>query len=70
MSCKACRSASTALRMTYEGDLFGLLNPFAILSGLVSVAMLAMHGGAYLALKAERPCRIARRAYARFAACT
>jgi cytochrome bd ubiquinol oxidase subunit II len=43
------------MRMTYEGDLFGLLNPFAVLSGLVSVAMLAMHGGAYLALKAEEP---------------
>ena len=43
------------LRMTYEGTLFGLLNPFALLCGLVSVAMLTMHGGAYLALKAEEP---------------
>ncbi|HLW90921.1 MAG TPA: cytochrome d ubiquinol oxidase subunit II [Roseiarcus sp.] len=43
------------LRMTYEGTLFGLLNPFALLCGLVSVAMLTMHGGAYLALKAEAP---------------
>jgi cytochrome bd ubiquinol oxidase subunit II len=43
------------LRMTYEGTLFGLLNPFALLCGLVSVAMLTMHGGAYLALKADRP---------------
>jgi cytochrome bd ubiquinol oxidase subunit II len=43
------------LRMTYEGNLFGLLNPFALLCGLVSVAMLAMHGGAYLALKAGPP---------------
>jgi cytochrome bd ubiquinol oxidase subunit II len=43
------------LRMTYEGNLFGLLNPFALLSGLVSVAMLTMHGGAYLALKAAGP---------------
>ena len=44
---------------------FGLLNPFALLCGLVSVAMLAMHGGAYLALKAsgaivDRALRIAR----------
>ncbi len=43
------------LRMTYEGTLFGLLNPFALLCGLISVAMLTMHGGAYLALKAEEP---------------
>jgi cytochrome d ubiquinol oxidase subunit II len=43
------------LRMTYEGDLFGLLNPFALLCGLVSCAMLVMHGGAYLALKADQP---------------
>ncbi len=43
------------LRLTYEGNLFGLLTPFALLSGLVSVAMLIMHGGAYLALKAGRP---------------
>ncbi len=43
------------LRMTYEGDLFGLLNPFALLCGLVSVAMLTMHGGVYLALKASPP---------------
>ncbi len=41
------------LRMTYDGTLFGLLNPFALLCGLVSVAMLVMHGGSYLALKAD-----------------
>jgi cytochrome d ubiquinol oxidase subunit II len=43
------------LRLTYEGNLFGLLTPFALLSGLVSVAMLVMHGGAWLALKAGEP---------------
>jgi cytochrome bd ubiquinol oxidase subunit II len=43
------------LRITYEGTLFDLLNPFALLCGLVSVAMLTMHGGAYLALKADEP---------------
>lgn len=41
------------LRMTYEGNLFGLLNPFALLCGLVSVAMLTQHGASYLALKAS-----------------
>ncbi len=44
-----------SLRMTYEGTLIGLLNPFALLCGLVSVAMLAMHGGAWLAMKAGDP---------------
>jgi cytochrome d ubiquinol oxidase subunit II len=41
------------LRVTYEGGLFGLLNPWALLCGLVSVAMLAMHGGSWIALKTE-----------------
>jgi len=43
------------LRMTYVGGLLGLLAPFPLLVGLVSVAMLTMHGGAYLALKTEEP---------------
>jgi cytochrome d ubiquinol oxidase subunit II len=41
------------LRVIYSGGLFGLLNPFSLLCGLVSVVMLTMHGGAYLALKGE-----------------
>ncbi len=44
-----------SLRMTYEGGLFGLLNPFALVSGLVSVGMLTLHGASYLALKASGP---------------
>jgi cytochrome bd ubiquinol oxidase subunit II len=43
------------LRPVYDGSFFGLLNPFALLTGLVSVAMLAMHGGAWVALKADGP---------------
>lgn len=34
---------------TYTGGFFPLLNPFALLCGLVSVAMLVMHGGIFLA---------------------
>lgn len=45
------------LRMTYEGNFWGLLNPFALLCGLTSVAMLVMHGAAWLGLKAEDPVR-------------
>ena len=45
------------LRVTYEGGLLGgllgLLNPWALLCGLVSATMLAMHGGSWLALKTE-----------------
>jgi cytochrome d ubiquinol oxidase subunit II len=41
------------LRMTYTGSLFGLFNPFALLCGLVSVAMLTMHGASWLACKTE-----------------
>jgi cytochrome d ubiquinol oxidase subunit II len=43
------------MRMTYDGNLFGLLNPFALLCGLASVAMLIMQGGAFLAAKTDEP---------------
>lgn len=39
------------MRMTYEGTVFGLFSPFAVLAGLVSVAMLTMHGAAWLTNK-------------------
>jgi cytochrome d ubiquinol oxidase subunit II len=42
----------TTLRMTYEGGLIGLLRPFALLCGLVSLSMLLMHGLAWLQMKA------------------
>ena len=48
------------LRMTYEGGLIGLLRPFALICGLVSVAMILTHGAAWLALKADE--QIAQRA--------
>ena len=41
------------LRAHYGFGLFHLLNPFALLCGLVSVAMLSTHGARYLALKAD-----------------
>ncbi|SNB80365.1 MULTISPECIES: cytochrome d ubiquinol oxidase subunit II [unclassified Agrobacterium] len=44
------------LRIFYDGTtLFELLNPYAILCGLVSVAMLVMHGAAWLVLKTDGP---------------
>lgn len=39
------------LQGTYTGTLLGLLNPFAILCGFVSVSMLCMHGAAFLSIK-------------------
>ena len=46
------------MRMTYTGNLFGLFNPFALLCGLVSVAMLTMHGATWLACKTEGAVRM------------
>jgi cytochrome d ubiquinol oxidase subunit II len=40
-------------RSFYTGSFWGLLNPFALVAGLVSVTMLAMHGGFYLQLRTE-----------------
>ena len=57
-----------SLRMTYEGDLLGLLNPFALLCGLTSCAMFVMHGGTYLALKTDQPVAGRATACARIAA--
>ncbi len=39
------------LMPTYDGSFFGLLNPFAILCGLVSVFMLLMQGSAWMQMK-------------------
>jgi cytochrome d ubiquinol oxidase subunit II len=38
---------------TYTGSFWALLNPFALLAGVVSSAMLTMHGGVYLAHRTE-----------------
>jgi cytochrome d ubiquinol oxidase subunit II len=42
-----------SLRPTYTGSFFALLNPFALLTGIVSLSMLIMHGAIYLQLKTE-----------------
>lgn len=39
------------MQVKYTGSFFELLNPFAILCGLVSLAMLVTHGGAWLQMK-------------------
>jgi cytochrome d ubiquinol oxidase subunit II len=39
------------LRAHYTGSFWQLLNPFALLAGVISVALLAMHGASYLRLR-------------------
>lgn len=41
------------LRSFYTGSFWALLNPFALLCGLVSLTMLLMHGAIYLQLRTE-----------------
>jgi len=42
-------------RPIYTGTFFALLHPFALLAGIVSLAMLVMHGCTYVALKVGEP---------------
>jgi cytochrome bd ubiquinol oxidase subunit II len=56
------------MRMSYEGTFFGLLNPFALLCGLASVAMIVMQGGTFLAAKTEDPVSARAAHFARLAA--
>lgn len=42
-------------RSVYTGGFFDLLHPYALLSGLVSLSMLVMHGCTYAALKVGPP---------------
>jgi cytochrome d ubiquinol oxidase subunit II len=57
------------LRVLYEGSgLFELLNPFGLLCGLVSLAMLTTHGAVYLTVKADGPVKERARDYVRIGA--
>ena len=42
------------MRSFYEGSFFALFTPFSLLCGLLSVAMIVLHGAAYLTIKVER----------------
>lgn len=41
------------VRSTYTGSFFALLNPFALVCGIVSLSMLSAHGGAWLMLRTD-----------------
>ncbi len=56
------------LRPFYEGNFFQLLNPFALLAGLVSLSMLVMHGAGMLVWKTEGVIQARARTYGGLAA--
>jgi cytochrome d ubiquinol oxidase subunit II len=56
------------LRAAYAFGLFDLLNPFALLCGLVSVAMLVTQGALFLAVKTEEPVSMRAKAVSRVSA--
>ncbi|MGH8600748.1 MAG: cytochrome d ubiquinol oxidase subunit II, partial [Burkholderiales bacterium] len=56
------------MRVFYSGNFWGLLNPFGILCGVVSLAMLIMHGGIYLQLRSDEAVCARARNVARVAA--
>lgn len=56
------------MRIFYEGSFFGLLNPYALLCGLLSVSMMVMHGAAWLELKTSGVVAERTRNYGRIAA--
>jgi len=41
------------MQVYYTGSFFALLNPFGLLAGLLSLAMLVMHGAAFLMIRTE-----------------
>jgi cytochrome d ubiquinol oxidase subunit II len=55
------------LRPSYSGSFWGLLHPFALLSGILSLAMLITHGALWLQLRTEAPIAARARAAARIA---
>jgi cytochrome bd ubiquinol oxidase subunit II len=56
------------LMIFYDGTFFGLLNPFALLAGVVSLSMIVMHGAAWLNLKTEGTVQARARRYGSIAA--
>lgn len=57
------------LRIFYDGTtLFELLNPFGLLAGLLSIAMIVMHGASWLVLKTDGDVSVRARRYGAVAA--
>jgi cytochrome d ubiquinol oxidase subunit II len=47
------RYDAATLAVTYTGSFWQLLNPFGLLAGVISLAMLTMHGATYLQIRTE-----------------
>jgi cytochrome d ubiquinol oxidase subunit II len=47
------RFDAATLAVTYSGSFWQLLNPFGLLAGVISLAMLTMHGATYLQIRTE-----------------
>ncbi|RYG96501.1 MAG: cytochrome d ubiquinol oxidase subunit II, partial [Alphaproteobacteria bacterium] len=56
------------MRASYHGSFFGLLTPFPLLAGLVSVAMLVTHGAVMIGTRCPGPVAIRASAYGRMGA--
>ncbi|MBU1307528.1 MAG: cytochrome d ubiquinol oxidase subunit II, partial [Alphaproteobacteria bacterium] len=56
------------LRVSYEGNFFGLLTPFALLAGLVSLGMLVTQGATIIAARTQGPVAERARTYGRWSA--
>ena len=56
------------LRPIYDGSFIALFHPFALLVGVLSLAMLVMHGASFAAMKVEDPVGARARRIARIAA--
>jgi cytochrome bd ubiquinol oxidase subunit II len=56
------------MAVTYTGSFWRLLNPFALLTGVISLSMLAMHGATFLQIRTDEVIQARARAAARWAA--
>jgi cytochrome bd ubiquinol oxidase subunit II len=56
------------MRPVYTGGFVNLLQPYALLAGVVSVSMLVLHGASYAAMKAGEPMSARAASYGRLAA--
>ncbi|MBK4714496.1 MULTISPECIES: cytochrome d ubiquinol oxidase subunit II [Tenebrionibacter/Tenebrionicola group] len=61
-------SVDEYLRLTYTGNFFQLLNPFGLLAGVVSVAMILTQGATYLQMRTTGELRLRTRTTAQISA--
>ena len=52
------------LQVSYAGSFFGLLNPYGLLAGLISLMMIVAHGGTYLQMRTSGEIHLRARAAA------